>query len=115
MSVPIPRWPLVSSSANSLSAEFDSDASTTTVGPTDPASGSAPPPFDTTKTISSINHTYSADPGDPASPTLQIAARDLVSEASSAGIGVDAIGTTATSDIASASLVLTGNPLCALA
>jgi len=115
MSISPPQWPLVSSSSNSLSAELYCDAKTTTIGPIDPASGSAPPSFDNRKTIASIEHTYSADPRDPASPTLQLGARDLVSEARSSGIGVDTISTTATSDIASASLVLTGNPLSALA
>ena len=47
----------------------------------------------------------------PNQPTLQIDATNLVNTANSAGLGVDAVSTQATSDLGSANIVLTDNPL----
>jgi hypothetical protein len=115
MSTFVPPWPLVSSSSDSLSAGLDYGGDATTIGPVGLVSGSAPPPFNVEKTIAHIGHTYSLDPKDLANPTLQIDAQNLVNQAESSGIGVDFVGTQATSDIGSASIVLTDNLLSTLA
>jgi hypothetical protein len=110
---------LVLSSADSLSGFLQEGSSPIVFGPVGLASGAAPPAFHQTKTIAAFAHTYDNGPtvagltGENHA-TLQVNATNLVSTASSSGLGVDSIGTQATADIASASAVLTGNPLSTL-
>ena len=66
--------------------------------------------FQQTRKIGAFSHSYNLDPTNPIHPTLQIDAADLVSSATSSGLGVDNVGTQATSDVASASFVLTDHP-----
>jgi hypothetical protein len=105
---------LVLSSADDLSGYLDVGSHQTSFGPVGLASGAAPPAFHQTKKIAAFDRTYNLDSTDPNRPTLQINATKLVSTASSSGLGIDSVSTQATSDFASANILLTDNPLYAL-
>lgn len=101
---------LVSSSADGLSGSVDYAGGTTPIGPVGLAAGVAPPPFDQSTKIGLYDHRYGLDAGDPVHPALNVELTDLVDRAASPGIGVDSIGTDATSDIGSATILLADNP-----
>jgi hypothetical protein len=101
---------LVSSSADGLWGSVDYDGGATPIGPVGLAAGAAPPPFDQHTKVEFYDHNYGLDAGDPIHPALNVELTDLVDRAASPGIGVDSIGTDATSDIGSAAVLLTDNP-----
>ena len=107
--------PLVSSSADGLSGDLSVGRSQTSLGPVGLVGGTAPPAFDDLQTVPSFRHTYHLDRAHPSRLTLQLGAKGVADEASSAGIGVDDIGTEATASIDSAHFLLTDNPLSTLA
>ena len=98
----------VLSEADSLSGSFVTGGHTTAFGPIGQVSGIAPPAFHHIVKIGAFGETFSLDPTSLIDPTLQINATDLTNTASSDGLGIDNISTQSTSDIASASIVLTG-------
>lgn len=102
---------LLLSSADSLSGYLDVGSSQTSFGPVGQAAGAAPPAFHQTRRIAAFEHTYGGDAVGANRATLQIDATNLVNTANSAGLGVDAVSTQATSDLGSANIVLTANPL----
>ena len=102
---------LLLSSADSLSGYLDVGGSQTSFGPVGQAAGAAPPAFHQTRRIAAFEHTYGGDAVGANRATLQIDATNLVNTANSAGLGVDAVSTQATSDLGSANIVLTANPL----
>jgi hypothetical protein len=105
---------LVTSSADGLSGSVDYDGHVTPIEPSGLAGGVAPPPFDQTTTVGTYDHNYGLDAGDPIHPALNVELTDLEDRAASPGIGVDAISTGATSDIGSATILLTDNPIAVM-
>src|SRR5271157_1270344 len=81
------------SSADTLSASVDVNGSSLSFGPVDEVSGIAPPAFHHRHEVRSVNQTFSPDPADPTSPTVEVGAKDLINTASSKGIGVDSVST----------------------
>jgi hypothetical protein len=102
--------PLVLSSANSLSGYLDVGSHQTSFGPVGLVSGAAPPAFHQTQKIDAFDRTYNIDPTDSNHPTFQINATKLVCATNSSGLGIDSVSTQATSDFASANILLTDNP-----
>ena len=110
--VPPPTFSqLLLSSADSLYGYLDVGSSQTSFGPVGQAAGAAPPAFHQTRRIAAFEHTYGGDALGANQAILQIDATNLVNTANSAGLGVDAVSTQATSDLGSANIVLTANPL----
>jgi hypothetical protein len=101
---------LVSSWADSFSGSLDANGSTTTIAPFALVSGFAPPPYDDTTTVGSFENWYDLTPGMSNSLSLLMQGTHMVNTADSAGIGVDNIGASGTSDLRSADLLLTDNP-----
>jgi len=112
---------LILSSADSLSGNLRVGGHQTSFGPVGLGSGTVPPAFHQTENIGAFDHTYNLDPTCYLNPiglngaTLRIDAANLVNTASSSGLGIDSISTQATSDIGSASVLLTDSLPFALA
>jgi hypothetical protein len=101
---------IVSSSADSFSGLLNADGFTTTIDPFAPVSGSAPPAYDDTRRIASVDQTYDLTPAEANTLSLTMQATKMVNQAQSPGIGVDEIGATGKSDLGSANFVLADTP-----
>jgi hypothetical protein len=99
----------VLSSADALSGYLDGGSSQASFGPVGLVSGAAPPAFHQTKKLATFDDTYSVGATAASQSTLQIHATNLINSASSTGLGIDSIGTQASSEIGSANIVLTDN------
>jgi hypothetical protein len=101
---------LLMSSANGLSGYVDYDGRATQIGPVGLAAGAAPPPFEQTTKVRLYDHSYGLDAGNPVHPALNAELTNVADTAASPGIGVDSIGTAATSDIGSAAILSADYP-----
>jgi hypothetical protein len=79
------------------------------VRPRRPGLGSRAPAFHQTKKPATFDDTYNVGAAAASQPTLQIHATNLADSASSTGLGIDSIGTQASSETGSANFVLTDN------
>jgi hypothetical protein len=98
---------LVSSSADSFSGSLNADGFATTVEPFAEVSGAAPPAYDHTRRVASIDHMYELTPSASNDLSLEMQARHMFNKASSAGIGVDDIGASGDADFGTAHMLLT--------
>jgi hypothetical protein len=101
---------LVSSSADSFGGSLDADGFTTTIDPFAPVSGSAPPAYDDTSRIASVDRTYDLTSAEANTLSLTMQATHMVNTAEGSGIGVDEIGASGAADLGSASFVLADTP-----
>jgi hypothetical protein len=91
----------VSSWADSFSGSLDANGSTTIIAPFALVSGAAPR-LTTTTTVGSFENWYDLTPGMSNSLSLLMQGTHMVNTADSAGIGIDNIGASGTSDLRSA-------------
>ena len=105
---------LVLGSANELSGSLGAGSNYVALGPVGQVYGAAPPAFNHSQKVHSFDQAYDLDAADTNRPTLNVAATNVVTDATSSGIGVDSIGVQATSDAATANFLLTDYPKFAL-
>ena len=105
---------LVSSSADSFSGMLDADGFTTAIDPFASVLGSAPPAYEVTKRVASVDKAFNLTPAESNDLSLQMQATHMVNGADSAGIGVDEIGASGRADLGTANFLLTDSPLSTL-